>query len=111
MGVWSLKKLICLLILSLVISLCGCSDNKERKLVGTWQESNNPMGLLLFRADHTGRAYWPSEAGRQESEEMRWEILKGEDKVSVITPPGPVYFEIKGDRLVSPNGVVLKKVK
>lgn len=106
-----MKKVICLLILSLVISLCGCADNKERKLVGTWQEKNNPMGLLVFRADHTGRAYWPSTTGRQESEEMRWEILKGENKVSVITPPGPVHFEIKSDSLVSPNGVVLNKIK
>jgi len=106
-----LKKLICLLILSLVISVGGCSDSKERKLVGTWQEKNNPMGLLVFRADHTGRAYWPSEAGRQASEEMRWEVIKGENKVSVITPPGPVHFEIKSDSLVSPNGVVLNKIK
>lgn len=106
-----MKKLFCLLVLSLLISVCGCTDNKERNLVGTWQETKNAMGLLVFRADHTGRAYWPNEAGRQESEEMRWEILKGENKVSVITPPGPVLFEISPDSLVSPNGVVLKKVK
>jgi hypothetical protein len=42
---------------------------------------------------------------------MNWVILKKENKVSVITPPGPVNFEIRPDRLVAPNGVQLTKVK
>ncbi len=67
--------------------------------------------MLEFSSDHTGRAFWPNEVGKQESSAMKWQVLKGESRVAVITPPGPVIFEIKSDRLVAPNGVVLTKVK
>jgi len=83
----------------------------EKKVVGKWQEVNNPKGSLLFNSDHSGHAYWPDEKGAQQESAMRWQLLKNENKVSVITPPGPVIFEIKGNRLVAPNGVVLNKVK
>ena len=106
-----LKRPIYLLCLFLLVTMCGCADKQEKKLVGTWQETGNPLGVLIFRKDHTGRAFWPNAAGKQESEEMKWILLKRENKVSVITPPGPVNFDIKPDRLVSPNGVVLTKIK
>lgn len=106
-----MKKSFYPLIIFLILLICGCADNKEKKLVGTWQETTNPLGVIVFRENHTGRAFWPNTSGRQESEEMTWVILKGENRVSVITPPGPVNFDIKEDRLVSPNGVVLKKLK
>lgn len=96
---------------TLLLLVCGCSENQEKNLVGRWQETANPLGVLVFHNDHTGMAYWPNEAGKQESSPMQWTILKGGNKVSVITPPGPVDFEIKPDRLVSPNGVVLVKAK
>jgi hypothetical protein len=106
-----LKKSGVVLMLSLLL-FCGCSDdNTEKKIVGKWQEVGNPMGRLVFSKDHTGQAYWPSDKGMQESSAMTWKIMKGENKVSVITPPGPVDFEIKPDKLVAPNGVVLTKVK
>jgi len=104
-----LKKTGLLFLLMLVIF--GCADSEEKRIVGTWQELNNPKGKLVFRNDHTGLAYWPDQAGKQESSEMQWRILKGENRVSVITPPGPVNFEIKPDQLVAPNGTILKKVK
>lgn len=91
--------------------ISGCADNNEKKIVGTWQEIGNPKGKLEFRNDHTGLAYWPDQAGKQESSEMKWKILEGENRVSVITPPGPVNFEIRPDQLVAPNGTILKKVK
>jgi hypothetical protein len=105
-----LKKSSYLLIAGLLL-VCGCSDNSEKKLVGRWQEKGNPKGMLEFSKDHTGRAFWPGDSGEQQGSAMKWQILKGENKVSVITPPGPVNFEIKTDRLVAPNGVVLFKVK
>lgn len=110
-GMGVLKKTSYVLMMCLLLVVCGCSKNPEKKLVGVWQETANPMGVLEFRSDHTGRAYWPGDSGKQEISEMKWVILKKENKVSVITPPGPVNFEIKPDRLVSPNGVVLIKVK
>jgi hypothetical protein len=94
-----------------LLLISGCSDNNEKKIVGTWQEINNPKGKLEFHSDHTGLAYWPDQSARQESSDMKWKILDGGNKVSVITPPGPVDFEIKPDRLVAPNGVVLTKIK
>jgi len=94
-----------------LLLLCGCSENPEKKLVGRWQETTNPLGTLIFSSDHTGWAYWPNDSGKQERSPMKWEILKGEKMVSVITPPGPVNFEIRPDRLVAPNGVELVKVK
>lgn len=103
------KKTAC--IVACMLMVCSCSKSPDEKLVGKWNETTNPLGVLVFRSDHTGRAYWPDENGKQVSEEMKWQILKGENKVAVITPPGPVNFEIKPDRLVSPNGVVLVKVK
>jgi len=106
-----LKKSIYLLLLFLPLMICGCGDKQEQNLVGTWQETGNPLGVLIFRKDHTGRAFWPNANGKQESEEMKWILLKRDNKVSVITPPGPVNFDIKKDRLVSPNGVVLTKMK
>jgi len=111
MGVGVVKKSVYLLFVFLLLTICGCADDQEKKLVGTWQETSNPLGVLIFRKDHTGRAFWPNEAGKQESDEMKWVLLKGENKVSVITSPGPVNFDIKEDSLVSPNGVVLKKMK
>jgi hypothetical protein len=105
-----LKKSGYLLIASILL-VCGCSDKSEKNLVGRWQEIGNPKGRLEFSKDHTGRAYWPGDAGEQQSSDMKWQILKSENKVSVITPPGPVNFEIKPDRLVAPNGVVLTKVQ
>jgi hypothetical protein len=88
----------------------GCAKDPEKNLVGRWKEVGNPKGAMEFFSDHTGRAYWPDEAGRQQSEKMEW-ILKGNHVVSIVTPPGPVNFEIKSDRLVAPNGVVLTKLK
>ena len=105
-----MKKTGCVLMMCLLL-VCGCSREPEKKLVGRWQETTNPRGALEFSSDHTGRAYWPGDGGEQLSSAMKWEILKGENKVSVVTPPGPVNFEIKPDRLVSPNGVVLVKVR
>jgi hypothetical protein len=106
----TLKKICYLLFMSFLL-IAGCTDNKESDLVGTWQEINNPKGKLVFRSDHTGLAYWPDQAGNQEASEMKWQLLKGGSKVSVITPPGPVDFEIKPDRLIAPNGVILHRVK
>jgi hypothetical protein len=94
-----------------LLLICGCSDNSEKKLVGVWQDVNNPKGRLEFSSNHTGQAYWPGATGEQQSSAMKWKLLKKENKVSVITPPGPVDFEIKPDRLLAPNGVVLYKVK
>jgi hypothetical protein len=91
--------------------VCGCSKNPDEQLVGKWRETANPLGMLVFNSDHTGRAYWPDNNGKQVSEEMKWVVLKGENRVSVITAPGPVNFDIKTDQLVSPNGVILVKVK
>lgn len=105
-----MKRIGCAMAICLLV-LYGCSENQDKKLVGWWQESGNPMGKLEFRGDHTGRAYWPNEQGKQEIEEMKWRIITEQNKVSVVTPPGPVNFDIKNDRLVSPNGVVLFKVK
>jgi uncharacterized protein YcfL len=105
-----LKKACFLLIASLLL-LGGCAKDPEKSLVGRWQETGNPKGAMEFFSDHTGRAYWPDNDGRQQSEAMKWVVLKKENKVSVITPPGPVNFEIKDDRLVAPNGVVLTKLK
>lgn len=99
------------LLVAMVILISGCSDNNEKAIIGTWQELNNPMGKLEFRKDHSGFAYWPNEAGIQERSEMNWKILKQEGMVSVITPPGPVNFSIRPDRLISPNGVVLTRIK
>lgn len=109
-GIAVFKKIGCLLIICSVL-VCGCSNRQEKKLVGKWQETTNPKGALEFYRNHTGLAFWPGDKGEQQSSAMKWVILKGENKVSVITPPGPVNFEIKSDRLVSPNGVVLVKVK
>ncbi len=86
-------------------------QGRGKKLVGTWQEINNHKGALIFKSDYNGEAYWPDEAGAQQGSAMKWQILKGQNKVSVITPPGPVIFDIKGNRLIAPNGVVLVKVK
>jgi hypothetical protein len=105
-----LKKISYLFFVTLLL-ISGCSDDNEKKIVGTWQDINNPKGKLEFRSDHTGLAYWPDQSGKQETSEMKWKILKGENRVSVITPPGPVNFEIRSDRLVAPNGVVLNRVK
>ena len=99
-----------IVLMTYLLLVCGCSNNTEKQLVGKWQEKGNPNGVLEFSSDHTGLAYWPVSGGQQMSV-MKWQILKGENKVSVITPPGPVNFEIKPDRLVAPNGVVLSKVK
>jgi hypothetical protein len=98
-------------LMTCLLLVCGCSDDSEKKVVGRWQEQGNPKGRLEFFSDHTGRAYWPNDSGQQEGSPMTWKILKGENRVSVITPPGPVDFEIKSDRLVAPNGVVLSRVK
>ena len=98
-------------LMACLLLVCGCSDKTEKKIVGIWQETGNPKGRLEFSSDHSGRAFWPGDSGEQQSSPMKWKILKGENKVSVITPPGPVDFEIKPDRLVAPNGVVLSKVK
>jgi hypothetical protein len=97
-------------LISLVL-VAGCTNNQEKKLVGRWQETTNPKGALEFYKNHTGRAYWPGESGKQETSAMKWQILAGENKVSVITPPGPVNFEITTNGLVSPNGLLLTKVK
>lgn len=105
-----MKSSACLLLIGMLL-VCGCSDKNEKKLLGRWQETSNPKGALIFASDHSGRAYWPDEAGAQQGSAMKWELLKGGDRVAVITPPGPVYFEIKADKLVAPNGVVLTKVK
>lgn len=104
-------KYISRLLLTALLFLCGCSNSKEKNLVGTWQEANNPKGKLEFRSDHSGRAYWPDEFGRQAGSDMKWELVKGADKVAVITAPGAVNFEIKRDSLVAPNGVVLTRIK
>ena len=93
-----------------LVLVCGCSKDQDKKLLGKWQETTNPMGVLEFRSDHTGRAYWPGKSGKQERSEMTWVVLDKENKVSVITPPGPVNFEIESNRLVAPNGVELTKV-
>jgi hypothetical protein len=107
---FSLKRVISILfIVSLLLG--GCADNGEKKLIGKWQEINNPMGGLEFRSDHTGNAFWPDESGRQQSSAMKWELIKGESKVSIMTPPGPLIFEIKPDKIIAPNGVALSKVK
>jgi len=98
-------------LMTCLLLICGCSDDSEKKIVGRWQEKGNPKGRMEFFSDHTGRAYWPGESREQQSSPMKWQIIKGENKVSVITPPGPVNFEIKKDRLVAPNGVELTKVK
>ncbi|NVN97898.1 MAG: hypothetical protein HXX17_01150 [Geobacteraceae bacterium] len=99
------------LFIAVVIFISGCSNSNEKSIIGTWQELNNPLGKLEFNKDHSGIAYWPNEVGVQESSVMKWKVLKKENMVSVITPPGPVNFTIKQDRLISPNGVVLIKVK
>ncbi|MBT0664257.1 hypothetical protein KI809_08075 [Geobacter pelophilus] len=101
----------CFLLIAFLFLLGGCTKDPNKQLVGRWQEIGNPKGVLVFASNHTGRAYWPDKEGRQQSEAMKWVVLKKENKVSVITPPGPVNFEIKDDRLVAPNGVVLTKVK
>jgi hypothetical protein len=98
-----------LLLLVCSLLICSCSERPEKKLLGRWVEVGNPKGALVFSANHSGRAFWPDEKGQQQSEEMKWEILEGGKKVSVITQPGPVYFEIRPDSLVAPNGVLLKK--
>lgn len=95
----------------MVLVIFGCADNEDKKIVGTWQELNNPKGKLEFRSDHSGFAYWPDQSGRQEHSAMNWKVLKGENKVSVITPPGPVDFTIMDDRLIAPNGVILTRIK
>ncbi len=104
------KRAGCILLAS-VLFVCGCSENKDKKIVGSWQEVGDPLGRLEFRNDHTGRAFWPNEQRRQESEAMKWVLVNDGTMVSVMTPPGAVNFTIKDDRLVSPNGVVLVKVK
>lgn len=104
-------KIISYLFIVGLLLISGCSDSKEKKIVGTWQEINNPKGKLEFRSDHTGLAFWPDQTGKQESSEMKWELLDSGNRVSVITPPGPVNFEVKPDRLLAPNGVILTKVK
>jgi hypothetical protein len=100
-----------MVLMACLLLLCGCSDDPEKKIVGRWQEINNPKGRLEFFSDHSGRAFWPGDSGEQQSSPMKWKLLRGENKVSVITPPGPVDFEIKPDQLVAPNGVVLTRVK
>jgi len=105
-----LKNIYCLLITALLF-LNGCNNSQEKNLLGTWQETKNPKGALVFRRDHTGFAYWPDDSGKQASSEMKWEILKGANKVAVITSPGAVNFEITRDSLVAPNGVVLTRLK
>jgi len=104
------KKSVFLLATCLLL-VCGCADDPEKIIVGKWQEVNNPKGALLFNSDHSGQAYWPDEKGAQQSSEMKWQLLKNENKVSVITPPGPVIFEVKGNQLVAPNGVLLTRIK
>lgn len=106
----ALKKAYFVLLASLLLA-SGCTKEPEKRLVGRWQETGNSKGALEFFSDHTGRAYWPDEAGRQQAEAMKWGVLKGKNMVSVITPPGPVNFEIKPDRLLAPNGAVLTKLK
>lgn len=106
-----MKKRVFMLLAGLAL-LSSCTNNElEKQLVGTWQEINNPKGALIFNSDHNGHAYWPDETGAQQGSAMRWQLVKNQNKVSVITPPGPVDFEIRDNRLVSPNGVVLTKVK
>lgn len=102
---------VCFVLMASLLLLGGCANNEEKRLVGRWQEIGNPKGMLEFFSDHTGRAYWPDEAGRQNGEAMKWVIIEAGSKVSIITPPGPVNFDIKPDRLVAPNGVILTKVK
>lgn len=105
-----MKIIYCLFYMSLFL-LIGCTSSDDKNIIGTWQELNNPKGRLEFRKDHTGLAFWPGDTGSQESSEMRWVILKKENMVSVITPPGPVNFTIKSNNLIAPNGVVLTKIK
>lgn len=104
-------KIICCLLSGALLLISGCTDSSDKKVVGTWQELNNPQGRLVFRSDHTGLAYWPGQSGKQEMSEMSWRMLKDESRVSVITAPGPVDFEIRSDQLVAPNGAILDKVK
>jgi hypothetical protein len=99
------------LLASCLLLICSCSDSSDKKIVGKWQEVNNPKGTLIFDSDHKGQAFWPGDKGEQQGSPMTWKYLKDENKVSVITPPGPVNFEIKGDRLIAPNGLVLTKVQ
>lgn len=89
----------------------GCSSDPEKKLVGRWQETENPMGVIVFLSNHKGDAYWPGDNGKQESSPMTWAIVSGQRMVTVMTPPGPINFQIKSDRLVAPNGVELTKVQ
>ena len=103
-----MKKL--LIIFCALLFASGCSESLEKKVVGKWQEVNNPKGGLIFNGNHTGKAFWPDERNTQQGEEMKWEILKDQKSVSVITPPGPVIFSIKDDTLIAPNGVILKKI-
>jgi len=100
---------------SVLISLflflvAGCSSKQERDLLGKWQETKNDNGVLIFLADHKGRAYWPAGTSGQDSSPMTWSIEKGGNKVTTVTPEGPVIFTLKDDRLIAPNGLELKKV-
>lgn len=97
------------LFIALSLLVAGCSDGREKSIVGVWQEINNPKGRLDFRKDHTGVAYWPDENGKQESSAMKWKLTDG--TVSVITPPGPVDFSLKANQLIAPNGLVLTKIQ
>lgn len=75
--------------------------------MGKWRETKDPRGVLIFLADHKGRAYWPDGPTGQDSSPMTWSLEA--DKVTTVTPQGPVVFIIKSDRLVAPNGLELKK--
>jgi hypothetical protein len=100
-----------LLLALLLVAGCSKNSNVERQLEGTWQETANPLGVLEFKSNRTGRAFWPDERGRQVGEAMTWSLNDRGDRVTVTTPPGPVIFEVHPDRLVSPNGLILRKVK
>jgi hypothetical protein len=104
------------ILLTILISMVfGCTSTNgtdaEKRIIGTWQEVNNPKGALIFKSDHNGQAYWPDENGAQQASDMKWELIENGAKVSVITPPGPVIFEIKDNRLIAPNGVVLTRLR
>lgn len=104
-----MKKTWYFLVIGLLV--CACSPDPEKKLVGRWQEIKNPKGMLVFSPDHKGDAYWPGDNGAQESSPMTWVIIKGQNKVEITTPPGPLIFVIKPDRLIAPNGLELVKIK
>lgn len=93
-----------------MVLLCGCANEAEKKIVGKWQELHNPKGALHFNKDHSGHAYWPDEVGGQQDAAMTWSYQPKENTVTVVTPPGPVVFQFKGDRLLAPNGVELTKL-